>query len=235
MAFDRDLTTKHCCLQQHSVVLNFKVSWIKVVLLRKLLWFACSTMVCKPFIVLRALHLAGKPSNEMVLLPLHVIHIEPSSTLLVMCAQVCPPTSEHSARAIFRPGWHLSRFGPEFRARNSKERPLRSCDRHRIYNTRSPVDGERLISIDADLLLLMLFRLLLLLPSMRMVSDGSGFVFVSGRWTCGIPFKRPCCGAASGTMRRKKPLAQPHGNILPHRRIVDEKQIYSNSRPFECA
>lgn len=68
-------------------------------------------------------------------------------------------------------------FGQEIQRRGTpiKWRPTP------VYKTRSPVDGERLISIEADLLLLMLFRLLLLLPSMRMVSDGSVFVFVSGR------------------------------------------------------
>lgn len=89
-----------------------------------------------------------------------------------------------------------------------------------FYKTRSPVDGERLISIDALLLLFTLFKLLLLLPSAICVPDASNLVscFVSWRWTCGMPFTRPCCGAASGTMRRKKPLAQPHGNTLQHLR-----------------
>lgn len=34
-----------------------------------------------------------------------------------------------------------------------------------------------------------------------------------------MPFKSPCCGAASGTMRRKNPLAQPHGNTLNNKKI----------------
>lgn len=63
-------------------------------------------------------------------------------------------------------------FWYESRARNSKER---NSDRNvpvqrtKAYNTRSPVDGERLISNEADLLLSILFRLLLLLPSMMVV------------------------------------------------------------------
>lgn len=94
-----------------------------------------------------------------------------------------------------------------------------------IYSTRSPIDGRRLMSNDALLLLFKLFRLLLLLPSDKMVlvSFDSQFCpfsfcskssFVSWRWMCGIPFSRPWAGAASWTIRRKNWDAHSHGNIL---------------------
>lgn len=80
------------------------------------------------------------------------------------------------------------------------------------------MDGNRLMSIDAALLVLLLLLLLLLLLSDSVVvlmsplsvfsSDAGAFLM------CGIPLYRPCCGAASGTMRLRKPLVQPHGKIL---------------------
>lgn len=95
------------------------------------------------------------------------------------------------------------------------------------YSTRSPIDGRRLMSNEALLLLFKLFKLLLLLPSERIVfslslseSWLSSFWFssksslVNWRWIAGIPFSKAWAGAASGTIRRKNPEAQPHGKIL---------------------
>lgn len=88
-----------------------------------------------------------------------------------------------------------------------------------IYKTRSPIDGRRLMSSEAPLLLLLLMMLLLLVPFATLVvavssAVDNGSCWDNWRWMCGIPLMRPCCGAASGTMRRKKPAAQPHGKTL---------------------
>lgn len=106
------------------------------------------------------------------------------------------------------------------------------------YNTRSPIDGRRLMSNDALLLLFTLFRLLLLLPSDKTVvfsfSDSqsesvfsfwSKSSFVSCRWMCGMPRTRLWAGAASGTMRFKNEDAQPHGKILCGFKIKTKQSI----------
>lgn len=84
-----------------------------------------------------------------------------------------------------------------------------------IQSTRSPIDGNRLISNDAALLV----PLLLLVLSLSVVvlisdSDSADLIDASSLAICGIPLYSPCCGAASGTIRLNNSLAQPHGKIL---------------------
>lgn len=84
------------------------------------------------------------------------------------------------------------------------------------HSTRSPTDVVRCTSIGDKRLLFTTFGANVAPPpspdaSRSAVVSASAVLLAA---MCGSPLVKPCCGAASGTMRLRKPAWHPHGNIL---------------------